>query len=69
MSLSDEAIRLAENLAHLLPEGEVFGLLALMLLHDSRRGAREDENGNLLALEEQDRSLWNRSQIDRGLSG
>ena len=67
MSLSDEAIRLAENLAHLLPEGEVFGLLALMLLHDSRRGAREDENGNLVTLEEQDRSLWNRSQIDRGL--
>lgn len=67
MSLSDEAIRLAENLARLLPEGEVFGLLALMLLHDSRRSAREDENGNLVTLEEQDRSLWNRSQIDRGL--
>ena len=67
MSLSDEAIRLTENLTRLLPEGEVFGLLALMLLHDSRRGAREDENGNLVTLEEQDRSLWNRSQIDRGL--
>lgn len=67
MSLSDEAIRLTENLTRLLPEGEVFGLLALMLLHDSRRGARDDENGNLVTLEEQDRSLWNRSQIDRGL--
>ncbi len=67
MSLSDEAIRLTENLTRLLPEGgEVFGLLALMLLHDSRRGARDDENGNLVTLEEQDRSLWNRSQIDRG---
>src|SRR5690554_3567294 len=51
MSLSDEAIRLTENLTGLLPEGEVFGLLALMLLHDSRRGAREDENGNLVTVE------------------
>lgn len=66
-NLSGEAIRLTENLAGLLPEGEVFGLLALMLLHDSRRPAREDEHGDLVTLEEQDRSLWNRNQIDRGL--
>lgn len=67
VSLSGEAIRLADVLARLLPEGEVFGLLALMLLHDSRRLAREDEHGDLITLEDQDRSLWDRHQISLGL--
>lgn len=66
-NLSAEAIRLAEHLAGLLPQGEVFGLLALMLLHDSRRLAREDANGDLVTLEDQDRSVWDRDQIRRGL--
>ncbi|WP_445399390.1 RNA polymerase sigma factor [Zobellella sp. An-6] len=65
--LSAEAIRLARLLAQLLPAGEVFGLLALMLLHDARRQARQDAAGDLVTLEEQDRSLWDRAQIDEGL--
>ncbi|WP_138437717.1 RNA polymerase sigma factor [Marinobacter shengliensis] len=67
VSLSGEAIRLAEVLARLLPEGEVFGLLSLMLLHDSRRSAREDEQGDLITLEDQDRSRWDQKQIELGL--
>ena len=67
VSLSGEATRLAEALANLLPEGEVFGLLALMLLHDSRRQAREDACGDLVTLEDQDRSLWDQNQISLGL--
>jgi RNA polymerase sigma-70 factor (ECF subfamily) len=66
--LCDEAIRLAKLLAVLMPdESEVFGLLALMLLQDSRREARTGPDGELVLLEEQDRSLWNRARIDEGL--
>ncbi|WP_440995756.1 RNA polymerase sigma factor [Arhodomonas sp. SL1] len=65
--LSDEAIRTAESLAVLLPNGEVYGLLALMLLHDARRAARTDANGELVTLEQQDRSRWDRARIDTGL--
>ena len=67
VSLSGEAIRLAEVLAGLLPEGEVFGLLSLMLLHDSRRDTREDDQGDLITLEEQDRLRWHQGQIELGL--
>jgi len=66
--LAGEAIRLARLLAELLPEGEVFGLLALMLLHDSRRHARQDMNGELITLEDQNRTLWDQEQIRSGLS-
>jgi RNA polymerase sigma-70 factor (ECF subfamily) len=67
--LCNEAIRLGRLLARLLPgEPEVLGLLALMLLHDSRRDARVDAAGDLVLLEEQDRSLWDRAQIDEGLT-
>src|SRR6478672_1601727 len=64
--LSAEAIRLGRLLVELLPEPEAAGLLALMLLHDARRSARSSSDGELLLLEEQDRSLWNREQIDEG---
>src|SRR6201996_3340346 len=66
--LCAEAIRLARLLCSLLPrDAENFGLLALMLLHDSRRNARTDPAGELILLEEQDRSLWDRGQIREGL--
>jgi RNA polymerase sigma-70 factor (ECF subfamily) len=66
--LCDEAIRLAKLLAVLMPdEAEVLGLLALMLLQDSRRAARVTTDGELVLLEDQDRSLWDRSRIDEGL--
>jgi RNA polymerase sigma-70 factor, ECF subfamily len=64
--LSDEAIRLARLLHALLPEPEVTGLLALLLLHDARRAARATAAGDLVPLEEQDRTLWNRSAIAEG---
>jgi RNA polymerase sigma-70 factor, ECF subfamily len=64
--LSDEAIRLGRLLLELLPEPEVVGLLALMLLHESRRAARTTPSGEIILLEEQDRSLWNRAYIDEG---
>lgn len=64
--LSGEAIRLGELLCELLPDSEAFGLLALMLLHESRRPARATEAGDLVLLEDQDRSLWNRDQIAQG---
>lgn len=64
--LSSEAIRLGRLLAQLLPEPEVLALLALMLLHDSRREARATESGDVILLEDQDRSLWNRRQIEEG---
>lgn len=64
--LSGEAIRLGRLLVELLPESEALGLLALMLLHDSRRAARTAMNGDLILLDEQDRSLWNRAQIAEG---
>jgi RNA polymerase sigma-70 factor (ECF subfamily) len=66
-TLTDEAIRLGRLLVALLPEGEARGLLALMLLHDSRREARM-RNGEPVLLEDQDRRLWNRQQIDEGLA-
>ncbi len=66
--LSGEAIRLARLLAELLPEPEVLGLLALMLLHESRREARASADGDLILLEDQDRSLWNRDLIERGIA-
>jgi RNA polymerase sigma-70 factor (ECF subfamily) len=65
--LCGEAIRLARLLVHLLPEPEAMGLLAMMLLHDSRRPARASDDGELLVLDEQDRSRWNREQIREGL--
>src|SRR5271165_4808940 len=66
--LCAEAIRLARTLCDLIPnEPESLGLLALMLLHDSRRDARVDAAGELVLLEEQDRTLWHRDQIDEGL--
>ncbi|MGI8856479.1 MAG: RNA polymerase sigma factor [Thermomicrobiales bacterium] len=61
--LSGEAIRLGRLLVALLPEPEVAGLLALMLLHESRRAARTSPDGDLILLEDQDRSRWNREQI------
>ena len=64
--LSAEAIRLGRLLVALLPEPEAMGLLALMLLHDSRRAARTSHTGELVLLDDQDRSLWNRAQIDEG---
>jgi RNA polymerase sigma-70 factor (ECF subfamily) len=64
--LSAEAIRLARLLVELLPEPEVTGLLALMLLHESRRAARATPEGDLILLEDQDRSLWNREMIAEG---
>ena len=64
--LSGEAIRLGRLLVELLPEPDVIGLLALMLLHESRRVARTTDTGELILLNEQDRSQWNRAQIDEG---
>ncbi|HQW90317.1 MAG TPA: sigma factor-like helix-turn-helix DNA-binding protein, partial [Nitrospira sp.] len=64
--LSGEAIRLGRLLIGLLPEPEALGLLAVMLLHDSRRGARTSPTGDLVLLEQQDRSLWSRAQIVEG---
>ena len=67
--LCDEAIRLGELLCRLMPDdAEVWGLLALMLLHDARRAARVDPNGRYVALEAQDRSLWDRERIGEGLA-
>ena len=66
--LCDEAIRLAKLLAVLMPdEPEAFGLLALLLLHDSRREARHGPDGELILLEEQDRARWDSARIDEGL--
>jgi RNA polymerase sigma-70 factor (ECF subfamily) len=66
--LSGEAIRLGRLLVELLPEPEAVGLLALMLLQDSRRAARTSATGDLILLEDQDRTLWNRDQIAEGAS-
>jgi RNA polymerase sigma-70 factor (ECF subfamily) len=66
--LCGEAIRLGHLLGELMPEdAEVWGLLALMLLHDARRAARVDAAGGFVALDEQDRALWDRDQIHEGL--
>ena len=64
--LTATAIHLTRTLAALLPDPEVIGLLALMLLHDSRRDARTDADGDLILLDEQDRSLWDRAKIAEG---
>jgi len=64
--LSGEAIRLGRLLIELLPEPEAVGLLALMLLHESRRAARTSPSGELILLADQDRALWNRDQIVEG---
>jgi RNA polymerase sigma-70 factor (ECF subfamily) len=64
--LSAEAIRLGRLLVELLPDPEAMGLLALMLLHESRRAARTSPDGELVLLDDQDRSRWNREQIAEG---
>ena len=66
--VSREAIRLARLLIELLPEPEVMGLLALMLLHESRRAARASPSGDLIVLEDQDRSLWDAKLIAEGVA-
>jgi RNA polymerase sigma-70 factor (ECF subfamily) len=66
--LSREAIRLGRLLLGLLPEHEVMGLLGLMLLQESRRAARTSGGGDLILLEQQDRSLWNKDQIAEGVT-
>jgi len=66
--LSAEAIRLGRLMLELLPEPEVMGLLALMLLSESRRPARTSASGDLVLLQDQDRSLWNREQIAEGVA-
>ncbi len=67
--LCDEAIRLAELLTRSMPDdAELLGLSALMLLHDARRAARVDPSGRYVALDEQDRSLWDRDRIGEGLA-
>jgi len=66
--LATEAIRLGRLLVELLPEAEAIGLLALMLLHDARRATRTTAAGELIPLEEQDRSRWNREQIEEGVT-
>jgi len=66
--LTGEAIRLGRLLAELQPEPEVIGLLSLMLLHESRHAARTSPTGELILLENQDRSLWNREQIAEGVA-
>jgi RNA polymerase sigma-70 factor, ECF subfamily len=64
--LSSEAIRLGRLIVELLPDGEAIGLLALMLIQESRRAARASPTGDIILLEDQDRSLWNRKQADEG---
>jgi RNA polymerase sigma-70 factor (ECF subfamily) len=67
--LAAEAIRLGRMLVRLMPdEAEAMGLLALMLLHDSRGEARQDDSGDLVLLEDQDRSSWDRAEIQDGLA-
>jgi RNA polymerase sigma-70 factor (ECF subfamily) len=66
--LSGEAIRMGRLLIELLPEPEAIGLLALMLLQESRRDARTSPSGDLILLEDQNRLLWNRSQVEEGLA-
>jgi RNA polymerase sigma-70 factor (ECF subfamily) len=66
--LSGEAIRLGRLLVELLPEPEAQGLLALMLLHESRRAARVSPEGDLILLDDQDRSLWSRELIEEGVA-
>ncbi len=65
--LTEDALYLGRLIVDLLPEPEAIGLLALMLLHESRRAARTDAQGDVIALEDQDRSLWNREMIAEGI--
>jgi RNA polymerase sigma-70 factor (ECF subfamily) len=64
--LSEEAIRLGRLMVELLPDAEVLGLLALMLLHESRRHARRNSTGEIILLDDQDRGLWDRAMIAEG---
>lgn len=66
--LSEEAIRLGRLLVELLPEPEAFGLLALMLLHEARRPARTSATGEMILLDQQNRSLWDRQRITEGVT-
>ncbi len=66
--LSGEAIRLGRLLVELLPDPEAIGLLALMLLHESRRASRASADGEIILLDEQDRSIWNRERIAEGIA-
>src|SRR5213075_1768251 len=66
--LATEAIRLGRLLVDLMPESEAIGLLALMVLHDARRATRTTAAGELIPLEEQDRSQWNRGDIEEGIA-
>jgi RNA polymerase sigma-70 factor (ECF subfamily) len=68
VELSREAIRLGRLVIDVLPEPEVMGLIGLMLLQESRRAARSSPEGDLILLDQQDRSLWNRDQIAEGIS-
>jgi RNA polymerase sigma-70 factor, ECF subfamily len=67
-ALSEEAIRLGRLILELLPEPEVMGLLALMILHESRRAARATPQGEIILLADQDRSLWNLQMIEEGIT-
>jgi RNA polymerase sigma-70 factor, ECF subfamily len=67
VELAEEAIRLGRLLVQLLPDGEALGLLALMLLNESRRPARTNAGGDIVLLEDQDRALWRRDYIEEGL--
>ena len=66
--LSGEAIRLGKLLVELMPEPEAMGLLALMTLHEARRSSRTTASGEMVLLEDQDRSLWDRAQIEEGVA-
>jgi RNA polymerase sigma-70 factor (ECF subfamily) len=66
--ISEEALRLGRMLVELIPEPEVLGLTALMLLHESRRPARTGTDGSVVLLDQQDRSLWNQAQIREGIA-
>ena len=66
--LSGEAIRLGRLLVELMPEPEAMGLLALMTLHEARRSSRTTASGEMVLLEDQDRSLWDRAQIEEGVA-
>lgn len=68
ISLTQEAMRLGNELARLLPQGEVFGLMALMLLNDARREARQDSDDELVTLDAQDRRLWRQEDIQAGIA-
>ena len=68
ISLTQEAMQLGNELARLLPQGEVFGLMALMLLNDARRDARQDSGGELVTLDAQDRRLWRQEDIQAGIA-